>query len=87
MVGTFLADEDGVRIPFVSLISWGLSSQLDEGGFGGVARLLLSNGFSALILGGAESAVPFWLIKIGVLIFEGLGWGFGSMRGGGIPVS
>lgn len=36
IVGTFLVDGEGVRIPLVSLMSWGLSSQLDAEGFWGV---------------------------------------------------
>ncbi len=36
IVGTFLVEEEGVRIPFDSLISWGLSSHMEEGGFGGL---------------------------------------------------
>lgn len=68
-------------------MSCGLSSQLDEGGFGGVAKLFFSNVLSAVILDGAEFSVPLSLIRIGVFIIEGPGWGFGSIRGGGVPVS
>src|SRR5215467_6236851 len=87
--GIFLGARDGVSIPLDSPMNCGLASQFVDAVVGGLGRDCFSMLLSVITVGGGEIlSAPLSSITIGGLATEEMfGCIFGSIRGGGMPVS